>query len=146
MYCIKCGKEISDNVNFCPSCGAKVEVVLKAEEVVVESVEEEVVETVVASQPVSTEPHVAGVWKTFAKLAKVFGIVSISTCWIPVFGLMMLTLSMPGIAFGALGMSKGKASKAVKSSGTIGMILSIIATVLAFVFYVLFIVLIVGLA
>lgn len=132
MYCSKCGSEIFGNPIFCPSCGANLDSV---------KVEEKPVYQNVAN---NNEGHVAGVWRTFAKLAKVFGIVSICICWIPIFGFMAWAVSIPGIVFGSLGRNKGAASATVKSNGTIGMILSILSTVGAFLFYIIFIILLIG--
>lgn len=139
MYCRNCGKELVDGSKFCSNCGA----LINEQK---EEVKEEKVEVIEDYATTSQTPKVSKVWVVFGKLAKIFGIVSISTCWIPILGLMILSISMPGIVFGALAMAKGKADRAVKSSGTIGMILSIVSTVLAFVFYILFIFLIVGLS
>lgn len=115
MYCRNCGKKIEEVSNFCIYCGHAVDGIIHKKQ---------------------TVPRV---WSVFAKLSKIFGIVCISTCWIPFFGLSMLSLSVPGIVFGALG-RKGSADKTVGSNSIIGLILSIISTVLAFVFYILFIV------
>ena len=131
MFCKNCGKELIEGSKFCPYCGIDV----NPENVVVEETPE-----VVSTPEVVNEPEVVEVpkvWKVFAKISKIFGIISISTCWIPVLGLYMWMLSIPGIVFAALG-RKGSKDPVVNSQSKVGLILSILSTVLAFVLYILF--------
>ena len=138
MYCRNCGTQLIDGSNYCPYCGNEID----KKDIVVPK-EPEIVDWSGADKN-PNEIRVPKVWSVFAKLSKIFGIVSISTCWIPIFGLAMISLSIPGIVFGGLG-KKGKANDTVAHNSNIGLILSIIATVLSIICYILFIVLLVWL-
>lgn len=133
MYCKNCGKELIDGSKFCPYCGNEVD----KEDIVVPT-EPEIIDWSGADKN-PNEIKVPKVWAVFAKISKIFGIVTISTFWIPIFGFAMLSLSIPGIVFGALS-KKGRANETVAHNGRLGLILNIISTVLAFVAYILFVV------
>ena len=111
MICKKCGKELSDDMAFCPSCGEKV---LSN---VIDIVEEEIKEEVER-----------GPWKNFAKFAHVLGIVSLCIFWMFSIGLLC---GATGIVLSCL----GRKSKKYKSMADLSFKRSLLGTILSLGFY-----------
>ena len=84
MYCIKCGKELSNDMDFCPFCGEKIH------HNVIDIIEEEKVDDIVEKGP----------WKNFAKIGHVLGILALCLFWLVGSGIYLGTL---GIIFSCLG-------------------------------------------
>lgn len=112
MYCKNCGKEHSDDALFCSYCG----------------------ESIVEKEP---EKKPARCWSIFAKVGEVLGIITIVTCWIPIFGLYSLLPGIHGIVFAALG--KHAKEQPYMSKADAGLVLSIIGTILSVVCFVGFV-------
>ena len=100
MFCKNCGKELLDSDVFCPYCGSKIEKddVKVEEEVKEEPKFEEVEASVIEEKPAAPQPKKP--WCIFAKVAKILGIVSVATCWIPF--MIGIAAGVPGIVFGIL--------------------------------------------
>ena len=115
MYCKFCGQEVADESVFCPSGGLRLkeEVAFKKEEFVY-----------------STGPVV---WKVFAIIGFIIGIISISLCWVP---LSASLIAIDGIICSALGRKTLdlKSNKRAK----IGLILSIIAAAISLFIFIIF--------
>ena len=73
MYCRNCGTQLIDGSNYCPYCGNEID----KKDIVVPK-EPEIVDWSGADKN-PNEIRVPKVWSVFAKLSKIFGIVSIST-------------------------------------------------------------------
>lgn len=92
MFCTYCGKKIEDNAHYCPQCGAKVE---KEYDYSSQSATKDDNNY---TEPQQKKP--AKVWSVFAKVGKIIGIVTISTCWIP---WAAAIIGIYGVVFSALG-------------------------------------------
>ena len=117
MYCEYCGKKIEDNSKYCLYCGSKVN-----------EFGEEIKENVTKK-----EDKPAKVWKTFAKVSRILGIVSICTCFIPMIA--GLGTAPIGVVLGMLG-EKAK-DKQADEWRKLGVNLSVIGGALSFVSYIL---------
>lgn len=113
MFCKYCGKEHADDALYCSNCG----------------------EAVNAKKVEEKKP--ARCWSIFARVGKALGIVTLATCWIPIFGLYSLIPGMIGITFGVLG--KFAREEPYTSSARTGFITSLIGTILSFVLFFAFI-------
>lgn len=82
MICKKCGFEMEDGFDYCPKCGTKVVLEVETEAV-----------------PHEEQKH-AGCWRVFAIVSKILGIVSLASCWIPIFAMIP---GCAGIVFSCLG-------------------------------------------
>ena len=111
MKCYNCGNEIPDGRDYCPVCGQ--------------------------SLIVNGQANELKVWTVFGKLSKIFGIVSIATCWIPI--LLSWGFAIPAIVFGILASKKSKNEETI-SNGKTGKILSIIALIVSLLVYIIFLV------
>lgn len=114
MYCKFCGQEVADESVFCPSCGLRLK----------EEVEVKKEEFVYSTGPV--------VWKVFAIIGFIIGIISISLCWVP---LSASLIAIDGIICSALGRKTLdlKSNKRAK----IGLILSIIAAAISLFIFII---------
>ena len=113
MFCRNCGKEILEQDRFCSYCGEKVE--------------EEIID-------LSDEAEEAAVWGVFAKLGRIFGLITLIGGCLS-FGYIGLMFGEFAIAFSALGLKSKKNYYDAKKSLKIAIIGSIISTVL-FIFIV----------
>ena len=93
MFCTYCGKKLEDNTHYCPNCGAKVE---KEYDYSDQSATQ--TETKDYAEPQQKKP--AKVWSVFAKVGRIIGVVTISTCWIP---WVAAIIGIYGVVFSALG-------------------------------------------
>ena len=109
MYCKYCGKEHNDESLFCSYCG------------------EQITEKKEENKP-------AKCWSVFAKVGFVLGIITIATCWIPIFGLYSLLPGIHGIVFAALG-NKANQQPFMRNATT-GLALSIVGTILSIVCFI----------
>ena len=131
MYCRNCGKEINEETQFCPTCGAK-------------QFESSQSQGSTYDAPFTTATEIedkpAKCWSVFALIGKILGIVAISLCWIPY--PVSMFLGIPGIVMSCLG------RKAIDedsiSNRTIGLKLSIAGTVVSFVWFIIFYSLLLG--
>ena len=114
MKCKKCGKELSDDMVFCPLCGEKI-----YRNVI--DIQEEIVE----------EKHEPGPWKFFARIGDVLGKVSLCVFWLAGVG---INLGVLGIVFSSL----GRKSKIRNNMAATGFKRSLIATILALGFITLY--------
>lgn len=114
MFCRNCGKENEDGARFCFDCGAQLAPV-------------EVTSTSFSDD--SANVAETGPWRVFAKIGRVFGIISISTFWL--FGVFGWAFGVPGIILSAL----GKKSNANYDIARSGLKLAIWGTVLGFLIY-----------
>ena len=116
MYCKFCGQEVAEESVFCPSCGLRLK----------EEVEFKKEEFVYSTGPV--------VWKVFAIIGFIIGIISISLCWVP---LSASLIAIDGIICSALGRKTLdlKSNKRAK----IGLILSIIAAAISLFIFIIII-------
>lgn len=73
--------------------------------------------------------------KVMSVVSLIFGIVSLVLCWFPGINWIALVLSILGIVFGAIGMSKAKKAGKGAGAATAGLVLSIIATVFGGIFF-----------
>jgi hypothetical protein len=80
----------------------------------------------------AAEEQPGGVWKVFAILGLVFGIIGLALCWVPMVDIFTTAMAIFGIVFSALG------KKSRSGAATAGLVLSIIGTVLGFIFAVAF--------
>ena len=110
MYCIKCGKELSNDMDFCPFCGEKIY------HNVIDIIEEEKVDNTVEKGP----------WKNFAKIGHVLGILALCLFWLAGSG---VYLGVFGIVFSCL----GKKSKIRHEMACNGFKRSLLATILSLV-------------
>ena len=128
MYCRNCGRELSKDSRYCPGCGA---------EQISQATYDDPFTTTVAPEIVEKKP--AKVWSIFSKIGKIFGIVTISTCWIPVWGMAIaLELGIVGIVFCCLG-RKAKTDVADSNYRT-GLKLAIPGIIISIVVYVVWLV------
>lgn len=121
MICKSCGAVCSNDSKFCPNCGAEI----KKEDRVVDA------EVVGEKKP-------GKVWKVFAKIGWILGIVSVAACWVPYF--VIYGVGIPGIVLSCLGKKADDAESAVNSKK--GLKLSIIGTAVNLVITIIVIVLI----
>ncbi len=128
MKCNNCNAELLEGSSFCPYCGTKCESVVEPK---VEVLNNE------PKEDVQTEP---GCWAVFARISRILGIVTISTFWIPIFGLFAIIPGIPGIVFGGLG--KNSKKNDVIETASSGFRKSLIGTILAVSFYFLFVIII----
>ena len=118
MYCKNCGARIEEDSKYCIYCGTEVKVI--------EDTFEEV----------EKEKKPAKVWKIFAKVSKIIGIVCIATCVIPLFS---FEIGAAGVVFGILG---GRAQdKEADEWRKLGINLSITGAIVSVVSYILIFVL-----
>lgn len=117
MYCEYCGKKIEDNSKYCLYCGSRVNEFC-----------EEIKENVTKK-----EDKPAKVWKTFAKVSRILGIVSICTFFVPLIG--FVETGPVGVVLGILG-GRAKDEEADDWRRT-GITLSIIGACLSLVSYIL---------
>lgn len=108
MNCSKCGKELTNDMEFCPTCGEKIY------HNVIDIIEEE--------KPV--EENEKGPWKIFAKFGDVIGTVALCTFWVAGVG---INLGVVGIVLSCL----GKKSKIRYELASGGFKKSLLATILA---------------
>ena len=73
------------------------------------------------------EEQPAAVWKVFAVLGLVLGIIGLVFCWVPAANIFFITMSIFAIVFSALG------KKSRSGVATAGLVISIIGTVLGFI-------------
>lgn len=145
MFCYKCGKQIDDEVAFCPYCGARAK---GAEETSAAPSEPAAppVYSAAPAQPQEDKP--LRVWSIFALVGKILGIVCLCASVIPWLNWASLVGAVPGIVLSCLG-RKAKSEEADKNS-SLGLKLSIAALVISFVlaivYTVVFIVVLDGLA
>ncbi len=114
MFCAKCGKEMDDNVKFCPSCGADA-----AAPTISEPSQASFSEPAYSEQPESSGTGVG---------AMVCGIISLVLCWIPIVG---LVLGIVAVVLGGKGrqtLPPDKRGMALAGfiMGIIGMVIGII--------------------
>ena len=115
MYCSSCGQEVNDGTKFCPYCGNE----LKVEEI--------------------NNNKPSKVYSVFANIGKVFSIVAIASCWLPLFS---LVLAAPGIVFSAIG-KKSRDEEKIKSCKKsitrciVGAVISFIIFIFIFVLVIL---------
>ena len=128
MKCNNCNAELLEGSSFCPYCGTK------CESVVAQKVE------VLNNEPKEAVQIEPGCWAVFARISRILGIVTISTFWIPIFGLFAIIPGIPGIVFGGLG--KNSKKNDVIETASSGFRKSLIGTILAVGFYFLFVVII----
>ncbi len=121
MYCKKCGTKISDDSIYCFNCGCKVVETISDDDLRIESV-------------VPIDEH-DKMWKNFAKLSQIFGIVGFALCWTPFF--IGLILGLPAIVFGALGRKAGDKLSLRRSA--IGRALAVPACMISFIMFAAFI-------
>ena len=126
MYCYNCGKEISDDVQFCPYCGARTQEDAKPS-----------VSTGTPSAPVAAgEEQPPKVWSVFALVSKILGIVCLCASVIPYLNYFSFAFSIGGIVFACLG-KKAKNEVADKNCN-LGLKLSIAALVVSFVLMIVY--------
>ena len=115
MYCRNCGKELAEDANFCSFCGCNV----------------------LEAAPTSTNSGAEVVWKVFARISRITGIVSIPLA-IYTFGI----IGIEGFVLGVIA-SRAKDEK-VKSEARAGIVLNTIAMVLGIIFAIFLVLYIVG--
>lgn len=123
MFCRICGKEVADDVRFCPYCGADLS----------EQMTEEVVDAVEAT----SENDDNGPWKVFALIGFILGIVSLAGSLF----FIGLTTGVPGIVFSILGKKSNNPDR--QSQAAKGLKLSIWGLIVSVVVYIVFIVVLV---
>ena len=129
MYCKKCGMEVSESDKFCPTCGAD----LTKQNI--EQVEEnDPFEKIEKKDDVNVTKADKVVYKVFAIVSFVTGIVSLCLVWVP----FIFYGSIPGIVLGKL----GESSTSQKDKAKRGFIMSIVATAINIVWTIVFIALI----
>ena len=137
MYCINCGKEIGEDVKFCPNCGTPVH----------KEVQQPFASTDVPVETVGVvEDKPPKVWTVFSIIGKILGIVCLSTALIPFINYLSLGFGVVGIVMSCLG-RKANTEETDKKC-RIGLKLSIAAVVISFVliivYYVIFFVILWG--
>ena len=128
MTCKNCGKELNDDVRFCPVCGT--------EQIKEETPLEESFTATEATAEVVVEPTPKK-WMVFSKMGKIFGIIAFVLVFIP--GINLFTswwLGIAGIVFSSLG-KKAKTEQSEKNF-KVGLALSIVALVLSIVMVVVY--------
>ena len=129
MYCKKCGMEVSESDKFCPTCGAD----LTKQNI--EQVEEnDPFEKIEKKEDANLSKADKVVYKVFAIVSFVTGIVSLCLVWVP----FIFYGSIPGIVLGKL----GESSTTQKDKAKRGFIMSIVATAINIVWTIVFIALI----
>ena len=129
MYCKKCGMEVSESDKFCPTCGAD----LTKQNI--EQVEEnDPFEKIEKKDDVNVTKADKVVYKVFAIVSFVTGIVSLCLVWVP----FIFYGSIPGIVLGKL----GESSTTQKDKAKRGFVMSIVATAINIVWTIVFIALI----
>ena len=132
MICKNCGKELNDDIRFCPVCGT---------EQIKEAPLEEPFTATEATAEVVEEPT-SKKWTVFSKMGKIFGIIAFVLVFIP--GINIATswwLGIAGIVFSCLG-RKAKTEQSEKNF-KVGLALSIVALVLSVVILVVYYVIII---
>ena len=127
MYCKKCGMEVSETDKFCPTCGND----LTAKEVIEDDPFEKIEKKEETSVAASDDKMV---YKVFAIISYVVGIVSLCLVWVP----FIFYGSIPGIVLGKL----GESSATQKDKAKRGFVMSIVATAINIVWTIVFIALI----
>ena len=129
MYCKTCGMEVSENDKFCPTCGADLskQKTEEKEDDPFEKVEKK-------SDSVNVSKTDKVVYRVFAIISFVTGIVSLCLVWVP----FMFYSSIPGIVLGKL----GESSTSQKDKARKGFVMSIVATVINVIWTITFIALI----
>jgi lipopolysaccharide/colanic/teichoic acid biosynthesis glycosyltransferase len=128
MYCKKCGMEVSENDKFCPTCGADLSKQEEEKEVDPFEKFDDKKEEVTPSKADKV------VYRVFAIVSFVTGIVSLCLVWVP----FIFYGSIPGIVLGKL----GESSTTQKDKAKRGFVMSIVATAINLVWTIVFIVLI----
>ena len=131
MKCNNCNAELLDGTEFCPYCGTKTEYTSDKKEPEIEVLNNQ------SKEEVDTEP---GCWAKFAQISNILGTITISTFWIPLFGLFSIFPGIPGIVFGGLGKNSKKDD--VKPIAESGFTKSLIGTILSVVSYFVWIIII----
>ena len=132
MYCRQCGKEINEDTQFCPACGAK-------------QFEEANQSRSSYNDPFDTTATAevekpAKCWYVFALIGKILGIVSLCVSLIPGYG---LAVGIPGIVMSCLG--RKAVGDGAERNSSLGLKLSIIATAIGFVVFIVYIIVCVSL-
>ena len=130
MYCKNCGKELGNDVRFCPNCGT--------------FVQEDAQQPSTATAPIETNAGVVEnkppkVWTVFSIIGKILGIVCISTSLIPYLNWFSFGFGIIGIVMSCLG-KKAKTEETDRNS-RIGLILSIVAVAVSLVMIIVYAVL-----
>ena len=133
MYCYKCGKQVDDEVAFCPHCGAQAKGTEAASSAPSEPATAPVYNAAPA-QPVEDKPP--RVWSIFALIGKILGIVCLCASVIPYLNYFSFGFSIVGIVLSCLG-RKAKNEAADKNS-SLGLKLSIAALVISFVLMIVY--------
>lgn len=123
MYCVHCGKEISEDVKFCPNCGTVVRQPSGS------TVTSEVAYGVVEDKPPK-------VWTVFSIIGKVLGIVCLCTSVIPYLNYFSFIFAIAGIVLSCLG-RKARTAEADKNC-SLGLKLSIVAVVVSLVLIIVY--------
>ena len=133
MNCKNCNAQLIDGSSFCPFCGAEFsdDEIIKPKKVEVQAF----------TRKNPNEIKVAKVWKVLSKLSKIFGIVSLALCWIPILGFIMLDFSIPGLVFGVIS-GRGQANDTVARDRKKGIVLCILSITLTIICYVIFLVIV----
>ena len=127
MYCRHCGHEVDDNAKFCRNCGSNLQ-----KDDGQPSAANEVTEATEI-----TENRPPKVWRIFALVGKILGIVCLVTSVIPFLNYVSLEFAIAGIVLSCLG-RKAK-TEATDRNCLIGLILSIIAVVLSVIMIIVYI-------
>lgn len=122
-FCMNCGKELKDDEKFCPACGTEVE---KEEELVNEILDEP-----------ETKP-VPKCFTIFAKIAKVFGLVTFICSFIPFVNVLALEIGPVGIVFSILGKKDPEMIDSCKKSLKFSIWGTVLGLVLYFVYIIVF--------
>ena len=126
MYCQNCGKELGEDVKFCPYCGARTGSAGEAPSAPAPS-----------AAPVQAEENKPPkVWSVFALVGKILGIVCICASVIPYLNYFSFVGAIIGIVLSCLG-RKAKNEVSDKNS-SIGLKLSIAALVISFVLMIVY--------
>ena len=125
MKCKNCNAELLEGSSFCPYCGSK------CDSPEVEILNKNEIPNEKQAEEKDTE---ASCWESFANVSRILGIVTMSTFWIPIFGLFAMLPGIPGIVFGALG--KRSKKYGVSDTASSGFIKSLLGTILSFVAYI----------